>query len=68
MNLTQAINERELLAVELAEEEKLASVGRLASGMAHEINNPLGGMFNALDSPQEAWSARRREDHFHSTS
>ena len=48
--MAHAVGERESLASRLAEQEKYAMLGRLASGMAHEVNNPLGGLFNALDT------------------
>ena len=41
-------SEREALVKRLAEEERLGSLGRLTSALAHEINNPLGGLFNSL--------------------
>lgn len=46
--LVSAEQERSQLEKQLYDEERLASLGRLASGMAHEINNPLCGMFSAL--------------------
>jgi signal transduction histidine kinase len=47
-----ALSERETLASQLAAQERYAMLGRLASGMAHEVNNPLGGMLNAIDTIQ----------------
>ncbi len=34
----------------LAERERFVALGRLASSLAHEINNPLGGLLNATDT------------------
>ncbi|NQU60509.1 MAG: HAMP domain-containing histidine kinase [Rhodospirillales bacterium] len=49
-SMVDALNEREEMAQRLSDEEKLALLGKLASGMAHEVNNPLGGMMNAVDT------------------
>ena len=57
--LVHAMTEREALAAQLAQQEKLSSLGRLASGMAHEINNPLGGLFSTIDTLK-----RHGEDQF----
>jgi signal transduction histidine kinase len=50
--MARAFSERQTLAAHLAEQEKCAMLGRLASGMAHEVNNPLGGMLNAIHTIQ----------------
>jgi len=42
--LVEDLTERKLLASQVAHQDRLASVGRLAAGVAHEIGNPLTGI------------------------
>jgi signal transduction histidine kinase len=46
---------------QLMHSERLASVGRLAAGLAHEINNPLEGMNNYLTLLEDDIRSERSE-------
>ncbi len=45
-----ALREKEALERQIIASERLAAIGRITAGIAHEINNPLGGMLNAIST------------------
>lgn len=48
--MADELRQKALLERELLQSERLSAIGQLASGIAHEVNNPLGGMLMALDT------------------
>ncbi|WP_260292030.1 sensor histidine kinase [Sedimenticola hydrogenitrophicus] len=48
--MVEFLQDRARLEQGMIRAERLAAIGRLSAGIAHEINNPLGGMLVALNN------------------
>lgn len=64
VHIARDITEEKRLQERLIQSEKMAAVGLLVSGIAHEINNPLGGVLNSLyNLSQVKMDSKRREEY-----
>lgn len=57
------VSERKRLESQLIQSEKMAAIGQLAAGIAHEIRNPLGIIMNALYDLSEIVDTTNPEVH-----
>lgn len=60
ISIGEDITERRLLEQKLIDNDKLAGIGQLAAGVAHEINNPMA----AISGCAEALIERFKEDEY----
>ena len=61
LGIARDITDKKRLEQQVLNAEKLASVGKLAAGVAHEINNPLGGILNCLYNLRKGTLSPTRE-------
>ena len=54
--LEAALHEIERAQAQIIQQEKMASIGQIAAGVAHEINNPVGFIMSNLSSLQKYFS------------
>jgi PAS domain S-box-containing protein len=64
LGIARDMTETKKLEQQIRSSEKLASVGMLASGVAHEINNPLGGILNCLYNLRKGSLSPSRQEEY----
>lgn len=57
--MLSALGEKQALEQQIIASERLAAIGRITAGIAHEINNPLGGMLNSIST----WKRHGQMEH-----
>jgi PAS domain S-box-containing protein len=64
LGIARDMTETKKLEQQIRNSEKLASVGKLAAGVAHEINNPLGGILNCLYNLRKGTLSVSRQEEY----
>jgi signal transduction histidine kinase/GAF domain-containing protein len=62
LEIFQDITEKKNIQAQLVQSDRMASMGMLAAGVAHEINNPLAYTLLNLEEAQEELSAGNAKD------
>src|SRR5215813_10252938 len=64
LGIARDMTETKKLEQQIRNSEKLASVGKLAAGVAHEINNPLAGILNCLYNLRKGTLSPARQEEY----
>lgn len=64
LGIARDTTEMRRLEQQVRQSERLAAIGQLAAGIAHEINNPLGGIFNCLYNIKKGGLTQQKKDEY----